>query len=338
MIRVFITVVICSLSFVMQSQMDSIPQIMERGIALHEEGKYELSLIEYRKALDLEPKNAFVNYEMALSYYFMSKMDKAEEHAKIASQEESETGVQGVILLGTLYDEQGKSKKSIKTYEDALKRFGDYYLIWFNLGVTYNGMNELEKAAHAFEMGAKNRLDHSSSHYALGTMKQLQGNRAEALVAMYFFLLLEPNSDRSAQAVTNINDMWTQGVSEKSATEISINLAPSKGNNPMDASELFISMLEASRSLEENEGKSSFDLHQEKATKLFRFLAELDLGKRDDFYTQYYIPFFLKIAESDHMEALMHYVLQSSSPESLQWVKTHTDELDSFFTWLDEQR
>ena len=318
------------------AQADSIPQIMERGIALHEEGKYELSLIEYRKALELEPKNAFVNYEMALSYYFMNKKDKAEDYAKAAASEESETGVQGVILLGTLYDEQGKTKKSIKTYENALKRFGDYYLIWFNLGVTYSGMNELEKASEAFSKAANNRLDHSSSHYALATMKQLQGKRAEAFLPMYFFLLLEPDSERSPKAVTSINDMWKQGVSEKSETEITINLAPSTGNDPINASELFISMLEASKNLEENEGKTDFELHLDKATKLFKFMSELDLGKRDDYYTQYYIPFFLRIAESEHMEAFLHYTLQSGSEASRQWVATHTGELDAFFTWLDK--
>ncbi len=318
------------------AQADSIQQIMDRGIAFHEEGKYELSLIEYRKALDLEPKNSFINYEMALSYYFMNKKDKAEEHAKIASQEESETGVQGVILLGTLYDEQGKTKKSIKVYKSALKLFGDYYLIWFNLGVTYNGMNELDKAADAFARAANNRLDHSSSHYALATMKQLQGNLAEAFLPMYFFLLLEPDSERSLKAVTAINDMWKQGVSEKSETEITINLAPTKGNEPMIASELFISMLEASKNLEENEGKSEFELHQNKAETFFSFMAELDLGKRDDYYTQYYIPFFSRIAESGHIETFLRYALQSRSQESREWIVTHTDEFNAFFTWLDE--
>ncbi len=332
----FISILSVMLSMISMAQADSIPQIMDRGIALHEEGKYELSLIEYRKALDLEPKNAFVNYEMALSYYFMNKKDKAEEHAKIASQEESETGVQGVILLGTLYDEQGKTKKSIKVYESALKRFGDYYLIWFNLGVTYNGMNELVKAADAFAMAANNRLDYSSSHYGLATMKQLQGKRAEALLPMYFFLLLEPDSERSPKAVASINDIWKQDVSEKSETEITFNLAPTTGSDPMNASELFISMLEASKNLEENEGKSDFELHQEKAEKLFSFMAELDLEKRDDYYTQYYIPFFSRIGESEHIEAFLHYALQSGSRDSREWVVAHADELDAFFTWLDE--
>ena len=319
-----------------QDGVDSIPSIMDRGMALHDEGKYEMSLVEYRKALEMEPKNGFVNYEMALSYYYLGDKVHAEEFAKTASKEDSESGVQGVILLGSLYDEQGNGKKSVKTYKSAIKRFGDYYLIWFNLGVTYNGMGQNEDAADAFENALANKLDHSSSHYALGTMQQLQGKRAEAMLPLYFFLMLEPDTDRSKQAVASLNDLWSQGVSRDGDENITISIGAESSKDPMRMSDMMISILQASDGLEQNEGKSDFELYHEKTTALFKYLAEMDLSNRDDYYTQYYIPFFQRIADSEHSVAFTHYVLHSLYPESRKWVELNTEQLESFFNWLDE--
>lgn len=335
---VIILVLLCSMGSGLnaQNEPDSIPSIMDRGMALHDEGKYEMSLVEYRKALELEPKNGFVNYEMALSYYYLGDKVHAEEYAQTASKEESESGVQGVILLGSLYDEQGKGKKSIKTYKSAIKRFGDYYLIWFNLGVTYNGMGQHEEAAKAFENALANKLDHSSSHYALGTMKQVQGKRAEAMLPFYFFLMLEPDSDRSKQAVASLNDLWSQGVSRDDDENVTISIGSVDDKDPMHMTDMMISILESSDGLEQNEGKSDFELYHAKTTSLFKHLAEIDLGNRDDYYTQYYIPFFNRIAESEHSVAFTHYVLHSLYPESRKWVELHTEQLESLFNWLDE--
>lgn len=245
-------------------QMDSIQKIIDRGVDLHNQGKYELSLVEYRKALKLDNTNPLLNYEMALSYYYMGDKAKSEDHAVIAAKDLSESGVHAVILLGTIYDEQGKGKKSIKLFEKAAKKYSDYYLIWFNLGVTANGMGDYDLAAHAFEKAVNNRLDHGSSHYALGTMMQVQGRRAEAMLPLYFFLLLEPDSDRSRNALVTLNDLWSEGVSMEAGENVTITLSvPEDVNIGLQSSDMMISMLEVSKSLEQNVGKSEYELYEE---------------------------------------------------------------------------
>lgn len=318
------------------AQSDSIQRIIERGMDLHTQGKYELSLVEYRKAHKIEPSNPLLNYEMALSYYYMGDKVKSEDHAAVAAKDMSESGVHAVILLGTLYDERGKPKKAIKLYEKAAKDFSDYYLIWFNLGVTANGMGDYELAASAFEKAVTNRLDHGNSHYALGTMMQIQGRRAEAMLPMYFFLLLEPDSDRSRNILATLNDLWTQGISMENDKNVTITLdIEDDVNVGLQSSDMMISMLEVAKSLKQNEGKSDHELYVEKLKGFFAYLGEVDLHPRKDFYTGYYIPFFVKIGQSEHLEAFVHFVLQSTDTASAEWVNTHPNELQDFFDWLD---
>lgn len=318
---------------------DNFETIMQRGLDLHNQGKYELSLIEYNKALKMAPKSAWVNYEMAMSYYYMGKKEKALGHAKTGVKEKSENGVQCVVLLGTIYDELGKSKKSIKAYKKGVKDYGDYYLIWFNLGVSANGMGDLELAEKAFLKSASNKRDHASSHYALAAVKMQQGKKAEAMLPIYFFLLLEPDTDRSQRAYADLRDLWAQGVEKTDSNQISLTLAPMDGKkeDPSRMADFMVTLIEASSTLKENASKTEFEQYRDKTKKYFDFLTGLDFEGRQDLLTTYYIPFFGRLAKSEHMDAFTHFIRQSSSRESQDWIQSHADDLEALFVWLDEK-
>ena len=144
--------------FIGFGQNDSLRTIMERGIAYADNGQFDLSLLEYQKVFNEDPKNAWVNYEMALSHYYMGNKLRAEKFAKTAAKERSENGLQAIILLGAIYDERGEHNQSVKIYQKGLKSFGDYYLLWYNLGVTANTMQDFELAEEAFTSAIQNKL------------------------------------------------------------------------------------------------------------------------------------------------------------------------------------
>jgi hypothetical protein len=201
-------------------------------------------------------------------------------------------------------------------------------------------MQDYKLASEAFQKSVKNRLDHTNSHYALSSAMQLQDKRIEAMIPLYFFLMLEPDSDRSQRAVINLEDLWSQGVNREQATgNVQINLASpkGKGSDPMRSAELMVSMLQA-KSLESSDNPDLIysESYVEKLRSLFNYLGQAEWEGRDDFYTQYYIPFFYRLVESEYFEAFVHYILQSKDEESNKWVKTNTDKLEAMFDWLDD--
>lgn len=334
----FVLAIFASLS--LKAQQDSIQTIMLRGIDYSDRGEYELSLVEYQKAFNLEPKNAWVNYEMALSHYYMGNKSRSEKFAKTAAKEASENGLQAVILLGTIYDERGEHKKSIKTYQDGMKTFGDYYLLWYNLGVTANTMKDYALAEEAFVKAINNKLDNASSHYALASVMMSQNRRVEALFPLYFFLLLESDSERSEMAYTDIVRLMQRGVQTKRdedgklVIELQV-LNPSDQQSPMGSADMFLSLIQAANSSKEGEGKTDFELQMKNAQDFFKHMGELDMKGREDFYTKYYIPFFYAIANSEHFEGFYNYIAQRAYPECKTWVAKNTYELEVFFDWLD---
>jgi tetratricopeptide (TPR) repeat protein len=322
------------------AQEDSVQSIMMRGIDYHENGQYDLSLIEYQKALNLEPKNAFVNYEVALSHYYMGNKTRAEKFAKVASKEASENGLQAMVLLGAIYDERGEHKKSIKTYREGLKTFGDYYLIWYNLGVTANTIKDFELAEEAFLNSINNKLDNASSHYAMASIMMQQNRRVEAIYPLYFFLMLESDSDRSEMAYTDILNLMQRGVQTsrdeegKMVIQLQV-LNPENQEDMMGSGDFYLSMLQAAATTSEGEEKTPFQIFSDNSHDFFEYMARQDAGDREDFYTTYYIPLFNEIAQSKHFETFMHYISQSAYPENKTWVMSHTKELGEFFDWLD---
>lgn len=324
-------VVLCPM--VLKAQDSLLNSIMTRGMVLYDEERYELALIEYKKALEIKPKDGFINHEVAMAYYQLGNNKEALNYAKEASKEESESGVQAVMLIGTIHDNQGNTKKAIKTYKKSIKRFGDYYLLWFNLGVTYNGIGDYENAASAFENSIKNRLDHANSHHALASMKLTQGKRFEALLPLYFYLLLMPQSELAEKVSTTIEGLWSQGVSIEDDV-ITLNVGSGRGNETVLGTEMLLSSIEAA--VMQDSLNDIRLINQSRAIQLFTALADFDLGNRDDFYTQYYIPLFSKIGNSEHLEAFANYTSQPISEEARAWVSEHTQELQEFFMWLDE--
>ena len=317
---------------------DSLVQaIMARGIELHDQGQYNDAIAEYEKALALKPKDGFINYELALSYYYQEDFGKTIAYASIAAEEESEHGLQAVILLGSVYDQTGEYKRSIKALEKGIKTYGDYFLIWYNLGVTATGHEDFEKAEVAFVKAVGNKLDHANSHFALGRILLAQDRRVEAIYPLLFCALLDPNSERSAIVYQSIEQAFGAGVVRENDTTTGITMTVGqKGENQaIRSAELMMSMLEASRYLEKYDTLSEEEIDMELMSSFLRFMAELDFGKRDDFFTNYYIPFFGAVAESEHLTTFYHFIRMSMYPSSQQWCDEHGQELQAFFDWLD---
>lgn len=336
--RIIILAILCYLGTGTAFAQDSvIHEIMKRGIEYHEQGKYDLALVEYNKAKELDPKNAFVNYEMAYTYYFLNDLEKSIKLAEVAAQESSESGLQAVILLGSIYDKTGQPKKSIKVLRKGIDRFGDYYLLWYNLGITATSMNDLVLAQEAFLKSVNNRLDHANSHFALGRILLAQERRVEAIYPLLFCGLIEPDSDRSSVVWSTIEESFGIGVEQTSdsSTTITLNVMGDETNEQMRSAELMMSMMEASKGLEKYDGWEEWRVDMDILASFLNFVHGLDWGDRDDFFTQYYIPLFGSIAGSDHMEPFFHYVRMSKYESSRQYCESYPEELQEFFTWLD---
>jgi tetratricopeptide (TPR) repeat protein len=247
--------------------------------------------------------------------------------------------LQAYLVKGSCLDYLGKTKESIKLFKKGIKKFGDDHLLYYNLGYNYYNIKEFDKAEEAFIKAINTKANHASSHLFLGYLMYEKNQRVQSLLSLHFFLLLEPNSERSQNAYNLLQSQLSGGV-EKNQEEpgkIDIFLSPDQLKSEFGTIDMMITILEASKSLEENEGKSDDQMFIENTTSFFKILGEHKTKENTGFWWDFYVPFFYLIAESEHIDTYCYYISQSTKETAVDWLKENEKRVTDFAKWLSEE-
>lgn len=312
-------------------QDSKIETIVQEGIEFHDNGDYAKAIETYKKALVLAPKSGLVNYEIALSYLSSGQYKDAIVHSKLAIDAKDGHELAAYTCYGNALDMSGESKKAIKVYEKALKEF-DNYLLYYNHAITCLNAGLLDKAYKSSISAISLNPGHGSSHLVLSKVMAEEGVRVKAVLPLYFFLLIEPNSSRSAQEYQNLRDYLSYGVSKTSEKEINV-LIPQNSDPDFGAAEMMISLSSASNNSKENKDKTDLELFADNNETIFSILGEL---KKDNtgFWWEMYVPLFYDIQTEGFTEVYSYYISQTLGESSTAWLDQNETELSDFISWI----
>ena len=153
-------------SFFMFSQSTK-DDFIKEGIEHHDSGNFDKAIESYKQALALDSKSALIHYEISLSYFSKRDYKEAINYADFVLKQKDKYMLQAYLTKGSALDMLGKTKKSIKLFEKAIKKEEKHYLLYFNLGINYFKIGELEKAADNFIEAIYVNPNHASSHFML---------------------------------------------------------------------------------------------------------------------------------------------------------------------------
>jgi tetratricopeptide (TPR) repeat protein len=320
-----------------QSQIDS---LVRAGVRYHDAGEYEKAIETYKEALKIEPKSSLVNYEIGMTYSHSGDYKKAIKHCDIVikQKEKREYLLLAYIVKGSALDDMGKTKESIKLFEEAINEFGNNYLLLYNLAVDYAKINDYEKAEPVLINAIEDNPGHASSHRLLAVIKNGQNLRVQSLLGLYYFLFLEPVSERSKPAFELLKQQLEGSIrteEENGRKKININLDPGHLDSEFSAAELMIAMLGASNNLEANANKSPEELFIENTRSFFAVLGELkEKNEGNGLWWDFYVPLFYNLAKSDYMDAFCYYISLSSNKNAANWIKSNKEKTENFITWF----
>ncbi|MCR9182101.1 MAG: tetratricopeptide repeat protein [Flavobacteriaceae bacterium] len=287
-------------TFYFSTAQSTLMELVEEGIKFHQAGDYEKSIERYKEALKIDPNSSMVLYEMSYSYLRDNKLDEALSYANRVLAMDDENKRLAYMVKGAALDLMGKTQESNALFEQAIEETGPHYLYYYNMGFNYFKANDDANAEKNLLEALNLNPVHNTSHYLLSHIHNDRGNKVQAKLAALYFLILEPETNRSLGALDIIENN-TSGhvkVDENKPNTININLSP-KENNPFGPAEMMMSLLEASKSMEKNEGKSELELFTENTKSFFNVLGELNKDKPDDIWWGFYIPFFYELAQAN---------------------------------------
>jgi len=307
--------------------------LMKQGVDLHNQGKYTEAIDKFTEVLKTDPENGYANYEIAFSLYADKKPQDAIPHLeKAVRSTDTNLSVAAYCLLASIYDEDKQTPKAIETYNLAIKINPDYPQIYYNLGIAYFRNQQYAEAENSAIEAIKHNPQHASSQrlYALVTFHQ--NKRVNALLAFCSFILLEPNTARSAEAYANIQHIMQGGVLKdpKGNTTIAVSSTDDKENGTFN---LGISLAVTSG---QSKGLMGVDLLQDELKTIFGLAGELVEKKTDKtFFDKFFVDYFYKLAQSNNMPTLAHTVaLTANKDESAKWATTHTEDIKAMSEWL----
>ncbi len=328
----FILLLLLSINSFSQSEIEN---LVKEGIQYHDNKEYDKAIETYEKALKINPNSTLVNYEIALSYFSKGDYKEAVKYSDVVLKQDKDLLLQAYMTKGSALDMLGKTKESIKLFNKAIKKTEGHYLLYYNLGLNYYKISNLENAEENIIKAIELNPNHSSSHLILANIHNKKGNTVQTLLSSHFFLFLEPNSQRSLDAYSMLQQNFGGNVTKDNEKPNTINILLSSNNDSQfGAAELMVSMLEASKALEENEGKSDDEMFVENTEKFFKVLGELKKKKNKEIWWTFYTTFFYDLAKSEHIETYCKYITQIDNENSKKWLEENTIALNEFDKWL----
>ena len=312
--------------------------LLKEGIELHDKGDYDGAIKKYESILSINPDNVSAIYEMGFSYFAKQDYKKALEINERGVEYTSNILSQFYMQIASCLDHLGDWKKAIDIYNKVIKDFPQEHLVRFNLALTYSQHQEPDLAISNLKEELYLTPSHPTSHLLLGVLFKNNAYRIPAIFALSRFLILEPQSGRSANALVGLQELVNGGVVAKDQKNINIFVDPKgkKDEGDFDSLQMALSLVSAGRFLEINADKNMMEKEVEQFRSFFQILLEM-VGKDKDklkFTGKYYIPYFLAMHEQGYVETFVYLIHAGSKDKDVHdWLDKNMEQVRAFLDW-----
>lgn len=338
--RILLTAI--SLTFCMSlsgiAQTSSREKLIRQGVALHDEGKYTEALRFYAEARKSDTLNEDVNHEIATTYSALNKHTDAIRYADLVLRHGTHNRARAAIVKGNALDHLGRTKEAIQTYKEAIATSTDaVYMLRYNLAFTYYNARIPDDARDQLIAGISENPAHASSHLLLGVVMAESGERAQAVLALTYFLMLEGSGRRAPGALAMLDKQLVKGVTKESDNKININVAMRDKDDPFNAIEIMLSLLAANAHNDAEKAKSTQDAFKGSLTALFEVVGLLEKEESAAFWWKTYGSVFQALDKAGHTETLAYLVRQSANkPEVTAWLEGHPQKIEALSDWYEK--
>lgn len=332
------TAIICILlSINLFAQEDKVKELVQQGVDLHDLGKYNEAIAKYKAALDIDSKSNDANYEISYTYMSIGDYDNAIKYSSKVIKQNTTSQPEAYVVLGSSYDLIGKPQKAIKTYEEGIEKYPNIPLLHYNLALTCYNTNDYDKAEIEAQKSISLNPNHGTSHIILAAIMQAKGFKIKAALPLYYFLMIEPNSGRSAKQLPYLKNILNQGISKKDDNHINVNLSlGSMKDKEFGSTETMLSLFCSTRYTKENEKVSDYDFFVKTTERLFSSISELK--KEQTGWWDIYVSKFAQIKDNNQIETFCYYISQTDkSDDIIKWLTGNKDKIAKMHEWIDKK-
>ncbi|HHZ92484.1 TPA: tetratricopeptide repeat protein, partial [Candidatus Poribacteria bacterium] len=159
---------------------------------LQEKGELEESIEAYHKAIEINPNDSRIHYNLGAAQKKQGKLDNAIQtyHQAI---EINPDDAEIYNSLGTTLQKQEKLDQAIQVYHRALEINSNYSEASYNLGLALQQQGKLDRAIQSYHRALDINPNYSAAYNNLGLVLQEQGKLDHAVQSYHRALDINPN-------------------------------------------------------------------------------------------------------------------------------------------------
>ncbi len=151
------------------------------GVLFTSRGQVDEAIGLFQKALQIEPNDGEVHYDLAAALKQKGRLDKAISHYQRAAELEPDRRADAYNSLGVALRQKGKLSEAVGYYRMALELSPRDARIYYNLGNALAEQREVNEAADCYYRAIELSPDYASAYNNLGILLENQGKSEQAI-------------------------------------------------------------------------------------------------------------------------------------------------------------
>jgi len=217
--------------------------------------------------------------------------------------------------LASVYMDEGSYSDAVSLLRDTvLPKYSNIHKLYFTLGLAQYKMHNYADAITTFQKCIDLDIYDAVSHYYLGRCCLEQGRLIPALLSLQFYLVLQPQTNRSYTTIGLIEQM----TGNKYQYNKSYAVNPSQYH---DSAFTELDLLIRSKIAMNREYPAATDINYNFVKQIQLLLEQLKyIPNTGNYWMEKYVPFFTGIQQRKFLEPYMYFIMASvsSNDESLQ--------------------
>jgi len=325
------------------AQAQTAEDIIKEGVALHDAGKYKEAIAKYDEALAADPKLVAAMYEKAYSLTSLKQNAEALEIAKrILKEHPDYPDIANVYsMAGNALDDLNRSEEALKIYDEGIKRFPQFYLFYYNKGLSLARLNRGEEATRNFQKDLLLRPVHTSAHLYMARMYEADDNLVPAVMAYGVSLLLESKTSRATDAFSAMQKLLKGNARvDSSGKNVNISLFMPKQTKKKDddfsTANMGLSLM-GGLGIDKVLDSIGKRTDVEKMRSAVAMIMEQTGGeKKKGFAWKFYVPFYTEMKRRNFVETFCYLCFRSAdNKEANDWLIANATEVAAFYEWME---
>jgi antitoxin component YwqK of YwqJK toxin-antitoxin module/Tfp pilus assembly protein PilF len=272
-------------------------ELLKKAEQLYDSGDYKKSMSIYDQ-IDWNDSNYTKSlYGRVLDYQADSQFNMAielcEEALKLRDQRETEPDIYNTY--GNLFTNTKQNEKAISVFNEAIRKYPSFSLLYFNKGVSLFEQERYADAESVFKEALLINPYIYSAHFYLGLCAINEGKIVPAFLSFTGYLLVNPEGKYNKRCI-NILAAIAGGKDE-------ILEYKAKRREEGDENYTLVEDILLSKIALEKEYKIKVSLDDPIFRQIQVVLEKLEYKEEDsDFWMQYYVPYFKKLFNEEQFE------------------------------------